>query len=125
MVYDVTDHNSFNHVKDWLEEINKYTDNKPIKLIVGNKCDLNSDKKISDFEMNSLRQKTGLDIIEVSAKNSIRITDMMELITKKLIERTKNPDSKEDNITTDKGYVLDTNKATNNNNSDDLCCGFA
>ena len=39
IVYDITDRNSFAHIKDWLDDVNKYTDNNPLKIIVGNKID--------------------------------------------------------------------------------------
>ena len=75
IVYDVTDKNSFNHVKDWIEDINKYTDDNPVKLIIGNKCDLSKEKVITDAEMKAMEQQTGLEIIETSAKNSIKINE--------------------------------------------------
>ena len=39
MVYDITNQESFNHVKDWLTEVNRYAPEGTGKLIVGNKCD--------------------------------------------------------------------------------------
>ena len=48
IVYDVSDKKSFGHIKDWLEDINKFTDNNPIKLIVGNKCDLVNEKQVTE-----------------------------------------------------------------------------
>ena len=32
-LYDITDKNSFNHIKDWIEDVNKYTDDNPLKII--------------------------------------------------------------------------------------------
>ena len=39
MVYDVTNMESFNHVNDWLTEVNKFAPEDTCKLLVGNKCD--------------------------------------------------------------------------------------
>lgn len=39
---------SFNNVKQWLEEIDRYACENVSKLLVGNKCDLSS-KKVVDF----------------------------------------------------------------------------
>jgi len=47
-VYDCTDQESFNNVKQWLEEIDRYACDNVNKLLVGNKCDLTT-KKVVDY----------------------------------------------------------------------------
>jgi len=49
VVYDVTDQESFNNVKQWLNEIDRYASENVNKLLVGNKSDL-SDKKVVSSE---------------------------------------------------------------------------
>ena len=44
IVYDVTDQESFNNVKQWLHEIDRYACENVNKLLVGNKSDLSSKK---------------------------------------------------------------------------------
>jgi Ras-related protein Rab-1A len=39
LVYDVTSMESFNHVNDWLIEVNRYTAETTCKILVGNKSD--------------------------------------------------------------------------------------
>jgi Ras-related protein Rab-1A len=48
VVYDCTDQESFNNVKQWLEEIDRYACDNVNKLLVGNKCDLTT-KKVVDY----------------------------------------------------------------------------
>ena len=48
MVYDVTDQESFNNVKQWLQEIDRYVCETVNKLLVCNKCDLTT-KKVVDY----------------------------------------------------------------------------
>jgi Ras-related protein Rab-1A len=45
----VTDRESFNNVKQWLSEIDRYASDSVCKLLVGNKCDL-VDSKVVDTE---------------------------------------------------------------------------
>ena len=54
---------------------------------MGNKCDLTNEKQVTEEDKNMLKKQTGIDIIETSAKNSFKITEAMEMITKKLIEK--------------------------------------
>jgi Ras-related protein Rab-1A len=49
IVYDVTDMESFNNIKQWLSEIDRYASDSVCKLLVGNKCDL-VDSKVVDTE---------------------------------------------------------------------------
>lgn len=50
IVYDVTDMESFNNVKQWLSEIDRYANDSVCKLLVGNKCDL-VENKVVDTQM--------------------------------------------------------------------------
>lgn len=49
VVYDVTEQDSFNNVKQWLNEIDRYANPNVNKLLVGNKSDMTS-KKVVDFQ---------------------------------------------------------------------------
>ena len=124
IVYDVSDKKTFGHIKDWIEDINKYTDSNPIKLIVGNKCDLVNEKQVTEEDKNLLKKQTGIDIIETSAKNSFKITEAMEMITKKLMERNiQVPQSPNGTVTqNEKGISLEEAKKSNDENN---CCNLS
>lgn len=47
IVYDITDQESFNNVKQWLSEIDRYASENVNKLLVGNKSDLNDNRAVS------------------------------------------------------------------------------
>lgn len=55
VVYDVTDSESFNNVKQWLHEIDRYACEGVNKLLVGNKCDLTTKKQV---EYNAAKVRT-------------------------------------------------------------------
>lgn len=73
VVYDVTDQESFNNVKQWMNEIDKYANDKVNKMLVGNKCDLTS-KKVVDYNTGKeLADSLGIPFLETSAKNSTNV----------------------------------------------------
>lgn len=43
----MTDQDSFNNVKTWLHEIDRYANENVVKLLVGNKADLTAKKVVS------------------------------------------------------------------------------
>lgn len=47
VVYDVTDKESFEGVKSWIGEIEKYAQENVIKILVGNKSDMNEQRQVS------------------------------------------------------------------------------
>lgn len=75
VVYDVTDMESFNNVKQWLSEIEKYASDNVNKLLIGNKSDLVS-KKVVDTEMaKSFADSHNIPFIETSAKNATNVEE--------------------------------------------------
>jgi len=73
IVYDVTDMESFNNVKTWLSEIDKYATDNVNKLLVGNKCDLVV-KKVVDFNTaKDFADGLNVPFLETSAKNSTNV----------------------------------------------------
>ena len=69
IIYSVANKNSFQHVENWIKEL-KSNSSKNIKIIlVGNKCDLANERKISYQEGENLKKKHKLDyFLEASAK---------------------------------------------------------
>ena len=91
---------------------------------MGNKCDLTNEKQVTEEDKNMLKKQTGIDIIETSAKNSFKITEAMEMITKKLIEKNGQGGTNVTNTGNEKkGISLGDNNQQSNNG--DNCCSFS
>lgn len=104
VVYDVTDQESFNNVKQWLNEIDRYASENVNKLLVGNKCDL-AGKKVVSYEtakvqrelepdlfflplsflneplMQAFADEIGIPFLETSAKNATNVEQAFMAMT--------------------------------------------
>lgn len=73
VVYDVTDQESFNNVKQWLNEIDRYASENVNKLLVGNKSDLSDKKVVSSETAKAFADEIGIPFMETSAKNASNV----------------------------------------------------
>nr|KJB40971.1 hypothetical protein B456_007G085600 [Gossypium raimondii] len=73
IVYDVTDQESFNNVKQWLSEIDRYASDNVNKLLVGNKCDLTANKVVSYETAKVFANEIGIPFLETSAKDATNV----------------------------------------------------
>jgi Ras-related protein Rab-1A len=73
VVYDVTDQESFNNVKQWLQEIDRYACENVNKLLVGNKCDLTNKKVVDYISAKEYADQLGIPFLETSAKNATNV----------------------------------------------------
>jgi GTPase SAR1 family protein len=85
-VFDLTDSNSFFNLSNWIEDVNKLTTDNPIKLVLANKSDL-EDRAVSKSEIDEFSRKTGIEVIECSAKNSYHINYAFETMSNILLKR--------------------------------------
>jgi GTPase SAR1 family protein len=70
IVYDVTDQESFNNVKSWLQEIDRFASEHVCKLLVGNKNDMTSKKVVDTAVAKEFADSLGIKFLETSAKTS-------------------------------------------------------
>eukprot|EP00310_Coccolithus_braarudii_P009001 CAMPEP_0183361046 /NCGR_PEP_ID=MMETSP0164_2-20130417/56217_1 /TAXON_ID=221442 /ORGANISM="Coccolithus pelagicus ssp braarudi, Strain PLY182g" /LENGTH=206 /DNA_ID=CAMNT_0025535499 /DNA_START=34 /DNA_END=654 /DNA_ORIENTATION=- len=73
VVYDVTDLESFNNVKQWLSEIERYASENVNKLLVGNKCDLSNKKQVEYDQAKAFADNLDIPFLETSAKNATNV----------------------------------------------------
>ena len=117
IVYDITERESFEHVKNWMEQINKFAKNNVLRILIGNKCDLNNNRKVTFDEGKSLADDYNIPFYETSAKDAINVDELFINATKDFINQqigignidlNKGKDNKEKvNLY---GTVLDTKK---------------
>ncbi|XP_061575890.1 ras-related protein Rab-1B-like [Cololabis saira] len=73
IVYDVTEQESFNNVKQWLDEIERYACENVSRLLVGNKSDLVAKKVVDAATAQDLGSALKIPFLETSAKSSANV----------------------------------------------------
>jgi len=100
MVYDVTSMDSFDHVNDWLKEVNRYASEGTCKLLVGNKSDRTIDKVVTTEQAKEFADELGIEFLETSAKSAKNVEEAFltmagELIRQRVARTGKTSDKKE------------------------------
>ena len=103
ILYDITEQSSFDHINNWMIEIDKFAKQGVLRIIVGNKKDLESKRQVSTKDAESLADKYGIKFMEVSAKDNTNIEALFLDIVKRLLE----------NYLKSKGDIINT-PSTNN-----------
>ncbi|KAL3788352.1 hypothetical protein HJC23_009158, partial [Cyclotella cryptica] len=93
VVYDVTDNESFNNVKQWLHEIDRYACENVNKLLVGNKCDLEGKRVVSTEQGKEFADGLGIEFLETSAKTSTNVEQAFLTMASQIKARMKNQPS--------------------------------
>ena len=87
LVYDITDTNSFDDVKSWMKQIEKFATDVCDKVLVGNKCDLESGRKVSTDQGKEQASEFGIEFFEASAKTSLNINKAFETLAHQVLKR--------------------------------------
>ena len=75
IVYDVTERETYENVRQWMHEIDRFANENVCKVLVGNKCDLVDKRKISREEGEELAKSYNIPYIETSAKSNLCVDD--------------------------------------------------
>lgn len=109
LVYDVSDEFSFANVRKWMMHLDKHTDSKTVRILIGNKVDSENrvlghrrtplrsfslvhccvHQKISIEQGQELAAEFGLKFFETSGKEDINVTPAFEWLSNDIIESKK------------------------------------
>jgi GTPase SAR1 family protein len=100
LVYDITDLESFQNLNSWLIEIEKNASKNVYKILVGNKCDMEAERKVTKEQGKDFADQYGMKFFETSAKDSTNVAEAFVTMTKEVIKGSnkKSPGPKKDNV---------------------------
>jgi len=100
LVYDVTDDASFQNIRNWIRNIEQHAADNVDKILVGNKCDMISEKVVETTRGSALAEETGIKFFETSAKSNTNVTEAFVAIAtdikKRLMDNPNNKNSTKD-----------------------------
>ena len=85
IVFDITNRESFEHVKKWYDIITRVALPHTVLILVGNKVDLNTSRDVSAEEGIELAKELGIYYMETSAKTNENVDDVFEWIALQII----------------------------------------
>ena len=85
LLYDVTDKESFKNISNWLIEIEKNASKNILRILIGNKCDLEDKRVITHAQGKEFADTYGLKFIETSAKKNLNVSEAFETLGRELM----------------------------------------
>lgn len=123
-VYDMTNEKSFDNLENyWLKEIKNHAPQNAVLLLVGNKADLEAERKVDFDRAERLAKRIGVSLYEVSAKTGINcdeaFNDLASVMRDRLLVANMQSDSDEsdnlssafhiDGVISDDKYIIGSN----------------
>mmetsp|Transcript_10667 Transcript_10667/g.10780 ORF Transcript_10667/g.10780 Transcript_10667/m.10780 type:complete len:180 (-) Transcript_10667:120-659(-) len=87
VTFDMTNQLSFNNVKTWLESIYQHADPNIVKVMVGNKLDLEDERKVSREEAKALADQHKMNYYETSAKLNKNIDELIQYLMEQVYDK--------------------------------------
>ena len=85
LMYDVTDKNSFEKIKNWIKQLNATADKSVTKILVGNKCDA-PERVVTEEEGKKLAEEFGFGFLETSSTNNKNINEVFYYLVKAILK---------------------------------------
>ena len=87
LVYDITSRKSFEAIDNWVEQIQVHAGESVNKILIGNKIDMEDERKISTKEGTELSARYGIDFFETSARDGKNVDEAFYAIAKSVSDR--------------------------------------
>ncbi|KAK8812247.1 hypothetical protein WA158_007481 [Blastocystis sp. Blastoise] len=108
-VYSIDNRKSFETVEEWIKDAYKNANKNICVTVVGNKCDLESERKVTTQEGKDLAKKYGAHFFETSAKDGTNIDECFTDIVNECVKRhcyTENKQQKKEETKQDDCSII-------------------
>ena len=83
LLYDITNRESFEHIREWIRDVNANAPPNACRVLVANKSDLvNSSRAVTEEEGAALGREYGIPFKEISVKDAVNVEELfVSLVT--------------------------------------------
>ena len=84
IAYCINDRDSFDNMKIWLDQIEKFAPEDVKKILIATKSDLESEREVSTEEGQKLALAGGMEFFEVSSKSDLNVQECVDNLLQKI-----------------------------------------
>ena len=93
LIFDVTDKMSYTNIRKWVNEIDRQEIECIVKMLIGNKCDLESKRVVDQAQAKQYSDELGITYIECSARSAYNVEEAFQIISAQILELQQRKDS--------------------------------
>ena len=86
LMYDVTDYDSFKNLSNWIIDIEKNESKNVIKILIGNKMDLEDKRQVSFIKGKELADEYGMQFLETSVKLNQNVQEAFYTLSEEIMK---------------------------------------
>lgn len=122
LLYDVSSIISFNHVRDWLSEIQEYAQADVIIMLVANKVDKANERVVTREMGEKLAKEYEVPYVETSAKTGLNVEFCFKAVSQALLEQNESTTPHNHNASKTLNHLVQLN---NRPTKQSVCCLYS